>query len=74
MASGHPRSPRMDRLQRMADRVAFLIVATDYPDIDVEIEIERLREECSSLFPDRMELFEMIYVSRFNRLKEQFRG
>ena len=69
-----PRSMKMERLKRGADRIAFLIVATDYPLVDIEIEIEKLREECARLFPDRMELFEMIYVSRFERLKEQFRG
>lgn len=69
-----PRSLKMDLLKRMADRISFLIVASDYPDIDVEIEIEKLRERCRQLFPDRMALFEMIYVARFNRLKEQFRA
>jgi len=60
-------------LQRAADRVSFLIVATDYPRIDIEIERRNLRELCRRLFPDKLELFEMIYAARFSRLWEQFR-
>lgn len=35
---------------------------------------EELRELCKALFPDKVELFELIYGSRFERLKEQFGG
>jgi hypothetical protein len=61
-------------LQRAADRVAFLIVATDYPEIDIGIERRNLRELCRRLFPEKLDLFEMIYEARFRRLWEQFRG
>jgi hypothetical protein len=61
-------------LQRRADRIASLIVASDYPDVDIEIEIRRLRRWCAERLPDRAELFEMVYVSRFRRLREQFRS
>ena len=64
---------KMDRLKRMADRISFLIVATDLPEIDLIIEEENLREACAKMFPDRMDLFDMIYSARFQRLKEQFR-
>ena len=88
-------------LQRRADRISFLIVATDYPDIDIEIEIRNLRRWCAEHMPDRLlqrrpeevqqfdklredqhfltflhdrlELFEMVYASRFSRLWRQFR-
>jgi hypothetical protein len=60
-------------LQRRADRIAFLIVASDYPDIDIEIEIRNLRRWCAEHLPDRLELFEMVYASRFSRLWQQFR-
>ena len=62
------------RLGRMADRLCTLILLEDYPRIDIEIEKERVREECRRLFPDRMDLYEMVYESRFNRLWSQFRG
>ena len=64
---------RMRELQRMADRVCVLILCSDYPEIDIEIEKSKVREKCEELYPDRMDLYEMIYESRFNRLWEQFR-
>lgn len=63
----------MKELSRMADRVCVLILNSDYPDVDVEIEREKVRQRCEQLFPDRMDLFELIYESRFERLWQQFR-
>jgi len=63
----------MQELAYLADRVCMHILTSDYPDIDIEIEIANLRERCRELFPDRMELFDMIYLSRFERLIQQFR-
>ncbi|HHT9155742.1 MAG TPA: hypothetical protein ACFYD5_08005 [Candidatus Tripitaka sp. YC43] len=63
----------MRELQRMADHVCMLIVGTDYPEIDIEIEKAKVRQRCEELYPDRMHLYEMIYESRFNRLWYQFR-
>ena len=60
-------------LAKMADRVCSLIVTSDYPDVDVAIEKEKVRARCEELFPDRMELYEMIYESRFQRLWDQWR-
>jgi hypothetical protein len=75
--SDHAGRDEARRLQRelaaMADAVCRLIVSTDYPEVDVAIEIEKVRTRCEELFPDRMELFEMIYESRFDRLWEQWR-
>lgn len=65
---------RIGELARAADRLAFLIVATDCPRIDVDIERAALRRRCRVLFPDKMELYEMVYESRFARLWEQFRS
>ena len=39
---------------------------------ELEQRIQRLRALCQELFPDKMDLFEMIYVSRFQRLWHQF--
>jgi len=64
---------KMGELQRMAERVCVLILRDDYPAIDIEIEKAKVRERCQELFPDRMDLYEMIYESRFERLWEQFR-
>ncbi|HCN18723.1 MAG: hypothetical protein A3C38_04045 [Planctomycetes bacterium RIFCSPHIGHO2_02_FULL_50_42] len=64
---------KMLELQRMADYVCMLIVASDYPQIDIEIEKAKVRNRCEELYPDRMDLYEMIYESRFDRLWYQFR-
>ena len=63
----------MDELRRIADRVCALILIEDYPEVDIAIEIDGARERCRELFPDRMDLFDMIYESRFDRLIEQLR-
>jgi hypothetical protein len=59
-------------LQRRAERVTALILYSDYPEVDIEIEIRKLRRWCEEHLPDRLALFEMVYVSRFRRLQEQF--
>lgn len=64
---------KIGELQRLANRVCFLIVSTDYPEVDIEIEKEKVKKRCRDLFPDKMELYEIIYESRFKRLWEQFR-
>jgi hypothetical protein len=72
-AMADPREAMRD-LQRMADRVCVLILSSDLPAIDIEIEKNKLREQCLDLYPDREELYEMIYESRFQRLWDQFWG
>ena len=67
------RDPAED-LQRRADRICSLIVASDYPDIDIDIEIHNLRKWCEKHLPEHRDLFEIIYVNRFQRLREQFRS
>ena len=64
---------RVAQLQRGADRICNLILYSDYPEVDILIERRKLRGRCEGLFPDRMELYDMIYESRFDRLWEQFR-
>jgi hypothetical protein len=64
----------LKRLQREAGRIAVLILSTDLPEVDIVIQVEKLREVCEELFPGRNELFEMVHASRFARLKEQFGG
>ena len=67
------RRERMHELQRMADRVCVLILSSDLPAIDIEIEKNKVRERCLELYPDREGLYDMIYESRFDRLWGQFR-
>ena len=72
--AGRSGRDNMRELSRMADRVCELIVDTDYPEVDVLIEREKVRWRCEELFPDRLDLHGMIYESRFDRRWAQFRG
>lgn len=56
-----------------ADLICRLIVGSDYPLIDIQIERGKLRDDAERLFPDRLEMYDYIYESRFDRLIEQFR-
>ncbi len=64
----------MRELQRMADRVCVLILSSELPAVDIEIEKNKVRERCLELYPEREQLYEMVYESRFQRLWDQFRG
>lgn len=59
--------------QRHVDRLCFLIVASDCPERDIDIERLHLRVQAIHLFPDKMPLYDMVYESRFRRLRAQFR-
>ncbi len=65
---------KAEELKRMADKVCLMILDNRYPDVDIEIAINRVKEMCRKLFPEKLNLFEMIYESRFRRLREQFRS
>ena len=50
--------------------------STDVEDkqvLSIDAQINELREFCLERAPDKAELFEAIYVGRFNRLWEQWR-
>lgn len=60
-------------LRRMADRVASMIVTSTVSDLDCALAERELRMECLRLLPEKMELYDLIYTSRFRRLRHQFR-
>ena len=64
---------KVREITMMADRIAFLITGSDYPQIDIEIEKQKFRERIAELFPDKLDLYDLIYEPRFRRLQEQFR-
>jgi len=65
---------KIQEIKRAADRIGFLIVSTDYPEIDIEIEKQKFKDRLTELFPDKTYLYELIYEPRFKRLYEQFRA
>ena len=65
---------KIREIARMSDRIASLIVASECPMIDIEIEQQKLREKIEEHFPEKAGLYDLIYMPRFKRLTEQFRG
>lgn len=65
---------KAEELKRLADGVCRMILDERFPDVDVEIAQNKVREKCRELFPDKLDIFDMIYESRFRRLWEQFRN
>jgi len=61
-------------LQRTSDRICSRILHEDIEWIDVEIDIEKMRELVRSECPEKLDLFERIYVARFRRLWDQWHG
>jgi hypothetical protein len=59
--------------QQHVDRLCFLIVATTCSDREIDIERLHLRTQAMQLFPENMQLYDLIYESRFRRLRQQFR-
>jgi hypothetical protein len=56
--------------QRQVDRVCTLILF-QRPVCEIESARIELRSEAMRLFPDKAQLYEIIYESRFRRLSEQ---
>lgn len=73
------RAKRAERLayramQRRADRIVALILGGEFPAVDVAIAIRGLRHYVEAHLPGRVGLFDMVFVSRFERLWSQFRA
>lgn len=62
-----------ERLARQAWRISNLVLHSDLPWIDIELEINAMRILVEMEDPDHQELFEHLYVARFVRLREQWR-
>ena len=61
----------IEDLARRADHITSLVLHSDMPTVDIAIEIASLREHVRKRFPDREELFRMVYESRWKRFREQ---
>jgi hypothetical protein len=59
--------------QRHVDRLRLSIVASDCSDREIDIERLHLRVQAADLFPEKLPLYDMVYESRFRRLRQQFR-
>src|SRR5687768_11084123 len=70
---GEEKQSLAERLKRDSHRICALILNSDLEWIDISIEINEMRERCLAEAPDKAELFEAIYASRFERLWTQWR-
>jgi len=61
-------------IRKDADEICTMILHEATPDVDIQIAMDKLKEKTRQYFPDQMELYHMIYESRFRRLCEQFRS
>ncbi len=61
------------RLKRRSNRICYLILHSDMQWVDIAIEIEKMRQFVEEEAPQKIELFERLYVSRFQRLWDQWR-
>lgn len=61
-----------DALKRYSDRICNMILHMDLDWIDIEIQVNEMREFCASHAPEKSDLFEMVYASRFRRLYESW--
>lgn len=62
-----------ERLSRRAWKVCNLVLHSDLPWIDIELEINRMRQIVEDERPEKLALFEQVYTARFHRLREQWR-
>ena len=60
-------------IQEEATRICQMILDEACSEVDIEIAKSKLRDRVAELFPDKLEVYEMIYEARFKRLWEQFR-
>jgi DNA-directed RNA polymerase subunit RPC12/RpoP len=65
---------KAQEIREMADKISSLILQKDIARIDIEIEIKNFRAFVLEHFPEKEELFKAIYINRFRRLWDQFRG
>ena len=65
--------PLAERLKRGSDRIVNLILHSDLEWIDIQLDINRLRELCADEAPAKLELFDALYTERFYRIWEQWR-
>lgn len=61
------------KLQLAVDKVCSLILINTVSETKIEKAKSEAIHICNKYFPDKINLFELIYTSRFKRLHSQFR-
>ncbi len=60
-------------LARASDRIVNLILYSDLDWVDIAIEENALRQKVQDACPEKIDMFERIYASRFRRIWRQWR-
>lgn len=63
-----------EEIQEDAMAICRMILDEQCPRVDIEIAKSELERKVEKLFPDKMDLYRMIYEARFDRLWQQFRS
>lgn len=63
----------MAELSRLSDAVCARILDSSSSEEEIDTAIDAMREELCRRYPHREAFFELLYGSRFRRLREQFR-
>ncbi|MBU1044757.1 MAG: hypothetical protein KJ915_10220 [Candidatus Omnitrophica bacterium] len=61
------------QIRKKADKIVALIFNNQCAKIDIDIEKQKLKALIEHISPDKVDLYELIYEPRFNRLWDQFR-
>lgn len=65
---------KAEAIREDAGLICRMILNEGFPDVDIEIAMENLKEKVRKLFPAKLETYRMIYEARFKRLWDQFRA
>jgi hypothetical protein len=62
---------RMENLRQIVDFTTYLLSTVPLPESETQSLIENCRRRALELFPDKAEVFDLIYPARFRRAREQ---
>ena len=62
---------RMENLRRIVDFTTYLLSTVPLPEAEAQSLIESCRRKAMELFPDKAEVFDLIYPPRFRRARDR---
>ncbi|HEY4490750.1 MAG TPA: hypothetical protein VI958_02075 [Acidobacteriota bacterium] len=62
-----------ERLKQKTELICTLILCDKISDETIAGERKLVRQWCAKFLPDKLELYDLVYESRFDRLIQQFR-
>lgn len=65
---------KVQEIKRRSEEIVSCILDPAYRAVDIQIKMDALRDTITAYFPEKSYLYDLIYESRFKRIREQFRG